>query len=74
MQLFKARYLIGFVLLLFGLNGCVKVKPWEKANFTKEHMAFETDPLRARFFQHTYDSREASSGGYGVNVVGCGCK
>lgn len=64
-------------LLLLGINvlsGCTKVKAWEKGNFTKSHMAFEPDPLRAKFFQHTYESREAASGGYGVSVAGCGCK
>ncbi|MBX7138469.1 MAG: DUF4266 domain-containing protein [Oligoflexia bacterium] len=63
------------VLLCAGLcGGCVKVKPWEKGNFTKAHMAFDPDPLEARFYRHVYESKEAASGGYGVSVVGCGCK
>ena len=68
---FALMILIG---MLLSLSACVKVKAWEKGNFTKSHMAFEPDPLRAKFFQHTYESREAASGGYGVSVVGCGCK
>ena len=67
-----ARWCIaGFGLLV--ISGCATVKPWEKGNFTKEHMAFDPDPLESRFYRHVYESREASSGGYGVSVVGCGC-
>lgn len=72
----KIKNFASLILLcmLLSLSACVKVKAWEKGNFTKSHMAFEPDPLRSKFFQHTYESREAASGGYGVSVVGCGCK
>ena len=56
------------------LIGCTPVRPWEKGNFAKHHMAFDPDPLEARFHRHVHESKEASSGGYGVSVVGCGCK
>jgi hypothetical protein len=36
-------------------------------------MTFEGDPLEQRLVQHTYASKENSSGGYGVGGGGCGC-
>ncbi len=54
--------------------GCAEVKPWQKGNFTKTHMAFEPNPLKSKFEHHVYESKEAASGGYGISVVGCGCK
>jgi hypothetical protein len=36
-------------------------------------MTFEADPLDQRFMQHSYGSKENSSGGYGVGGGGCGC-
>lgn len=56
------------------LAGCTEVKPWQKGNLVKPQMAFDPDPLRTRFIHHVYESKEAASGGYGISVVGCGCK
>lgn len=61
---------------LVGLSGCSnlgQVNPWEKGNLAKPQMTFEGDPLDQRFVQHTYGSKENSSGGYGVGGGGCGC-
>jgi hypothetical protein len=55
------------------LPGCVKVQPWEKEAFTKSHMAFDPDPLEAKFREHVYQSKEGSFGGYGIGGGGCGC-
>ncbi len=63
-----------FLFLLCLLSACTQVKPWQKGNFTKSHMAFEPDPLESQFLQHVFESKEAASGGYGVASVGCGCK
>jgi hypothetical protein len=54
-------------------TGCVEVKPWQKGNLARPHMAFEQDPLEARSLRHTYHSKEGSFGGYGVGGGGCGC-
>lgn len=62
------------LLLCLTIGACTPVKPWEKGAFAKDHMAFDPDPLRASFFQHVHESKEASSGGYGVSGAGCGCK
>ena len=63
------------VLLLSGsfLTGCAEVKPWQKGNLARPHMAFEPSPAEARFSRHVEDSKEGSSGGYGVGGGGCGC-
>jgi len=57
-------------------SGCAEmgqVQPWEKSVLAKPEMTFEADPLDQRFMQHTYSSKENSSGGYGVGGGGCGC-
>jgi len=59
--------------LLLSIVGCTPVQPWEKQNLARSHMSFEPDPLEARSLQHTYTSKEAASGGYGVGGGGCGC-
>jgi predicted small lipoprotein YifL len=61
---------------LTGLAGCSnfgQVNAWEKGDLAKPQMTFESDPLDQRFVQHTYGSKENSSGGYGVGGGGCGC-
>jgi hypothetical protein len=55
------------------LAACADVKPWQKGQLAKPEMAFDGDPLEARFLQHTYFSKENASGGYGVGGGGCGC-
>ena len=49
------------------------VQPWEKGNLAKPEMGFDSDPLRKGFMEHVYSSREAASGGSGVEGGGCGC-
>ena len=71
----KERILLT-TLLLVGvavLSACTPVQPWERQYLARSHMSFEPDPLEARSHQHTYASKEASSGGYGVGGGGCGC-
>lgn len=74
-NLIKIPLRLALLAILIGaFSACVKVKPWEKGNFTKRHMAFEPDPLESRFVQHVYASKEGSSGGYGIAGADCGCK
>lgn len=62
--------LTAFVLLL---AACAEVKPWQKGNLAKSHMAFDTDPVESKYLQHLYVSKEGASGGYGIGAGGCGC-
>lgn len=61
------------VLILIAVVGCSSVKPWQKGNLAKPIMAFNSDPLETQFRQHVYSSREAATGGTGVNISSCGC-
>jgi Domain of unknown function (DUF4266) len=64
------------ITTLSWLGGCSSlgnVNAWEKGNLAKPIMTFEGDPLEQRLVQHTYASKENSSGGYGVGGGGCGC-
>ena len=61
------------LLLLSGCSLITPVNPWEKGDLAKPMMTFEPDPLAQQFEQHTYTSKENSSGGYGVGGGGCGC-
>ncbi len=54
-------------------SGCAPVQPWQKGNLANKEMAFDGDPLEARYQQHIYFSKENASGGYGVGGGGCGC-
>ena len=67
------RVLVLLVLSLFMLTGCTSVKPWQKGKLAKRYMAFDPNPLDAKFMRHTYESREGSRGGYGAAAGGCGC-
>jgi len=59
-------------LVLF-LTACSSVKPWERGNLALPQMALEGDAQEANFRQHTFFSKESSSGGYGGHGGGCGC-
>jgi hypothetical protein len=62
-----------FVVVCAALSGCAEVKPWQRGNLARSHMALDTDPLESQSKQHMYFSKEGSSGGYGVGGGGCGC-
>lgn len=59
--------------LLAGCSNLGQVNAWEKGDLAKPAMTFEGDPLDQRFMQHSYSSKENSSGGSGVGGGGCGC-
>ncbi len=69
----RSIYAVLFTIALVCGCGCAKVEPWQKGTLAKQHMAFDPDPLEAKFRQHVYQSKEGSSGGYGVSGGGCGC-
>jgi hypothetical protein len=62
------------ILLGVLLAGCTPhVAPWERGNLAKPQMSLEPVPLNAALMRHTYGSKEAATGGYGVGGGGCGC-
>lgn len=67
----RLAWLLSFGLALLG--GCAQVAPWERGILAKPQMALEVDALDAALLRHTYSSKEAAAGGYGVGGGGCGC-
>jgi hypothetical protein len=62
--------------LIAVLSGCAQLQapqPWERGLLAKPDMRLDGDPLRQRFDQHIYMSKENASGGSGVGGGGCGC-
>ncbi len=60
---------------LAALSACTIAPPkaWEKGLLAKPAMTMNADGLENKYTQHIYNSKEASSGGYGVGGGGCGC-
>ncbi len=72
----NTRCLVSLMVIVFTLQsaGCaVNVKPWERGDLAKEHMAIEPDAVERMIFEQVVTSKEASSGGYAVVGGGCGC-
>jgi hypothetical protein len=49
------------------------VQPWEREVLSKKEMIFGAYVLEAGFEDHTYFSKEGSSGGRSFSAGGCGC-
>ena len=65
-----------FATILLGLGcGCAapKVRPWERATLMSYPLRTDRDPLANIMAEHTWFSREASTGGRAVGGSGCGC-
>lgn len=57
------------------LTGCshLGAKPYERGTLAKPTMAIDSDPITTGLNNHTYFSKEASSGGASFGGGGCGC-
>ena len=55
-------------------GGCATVQPWQRGRLADPCMIFDADASRVAYMTHWQEAREASSGGYGVQSGGCGCK
>ncbi len=68
------KILILSLITTFCLTGCGNLpKAWEKGILAKPEMTFGGDVLEKKFDNHTFFSKEASSGGDGAGGGGCGC-
>ena len=65
--------LLALALLLPLASGCAPLKPWERGNLAKPHMALTTNAGQAAMRTHMEISREAASGGDTASGGGCGC-
>ena len=69
----RATVLALLAFAFASLTGCNAVKPWERGTLADYTMRGDRDPLFVASREHTYFSREATSGGRGVGGGGCGC-
>ncbi|MBX2878535.1 MAG: DUF4266 domain-containing protein [Granulosicoccus sp.] len=75
----KAYLLSACVIALSGcttvgnIMSVTEVKPWERESLSKGNMQLEADSMDSAIDDHIYFSREASTGGSGINGGGCGC-
>lgn len=66
---------ISLLVAIVLMTGCSSwgVKPWERDLLAKKSMQLNAYPLETATDDHTYFSKEASSGGRGFGGGGCGC-
>ncbi len=66
---------ISLIISIGLLSGCsnLGVKPWERDLLAKKCMQLNAYPLESASDDHTYFSKEASTGGRGFGGGGCGC-
>ena len=71
----RLRIMTAGLLVIGTLSGCstMGVEPWEREVLAKDEMQLTSDPVEAASDDHIYFSKEASSGGRGFGVGGCGC-
>lgn len=71
----RALSSLGLIAVLLLATGCSMSapKPWQKGVLARPEMTMAADPLEQKLNEHTYSSKEASSGGFGVGGGGCGC-
>lgn len=62
------------VLTTLALAGCATVQPWQRGRLADPCMLFDADTAQVAYMTHWQEAREASSGGFGVQSGGCGCK
>ena len=55
-------------------SGCATVQPWQRGRLADSCMVFDADASQVAYMAHWQEAREGSSGGYGVQSGGCGCK
>jgi len=60
---------------ILSLTACssLGVKPWERDLLAKPEMQLVENPMEIGFDDHTYFSKEGSSGGGNFAGGGCGC-
>jgi len=68
-----SRYLIIATCLMLGACSLQAVEPWERDVLAQKKMQLVADPVENYLDEHTYFSKEATSGGQGVGGGGCGC-
>lgn len=67
-------WFISFILsILFVLNGCAAVRPYEREYLADRIMRFDSDREEMVMERHFIETREGSIGGFGGAGGGCAC-
>jgi len=75
MTIITTRRVLFIVVISAALgSGCATVEPWQRGRLADPAMVFDADGNQVAYMTHWQEAREASSGGYGVQSGGCGCK
>jgi hypothetical protein len=67
------RYALIASCLALGACSLQAVEPWERDVLAQKKMQLVPDPVENYLDEHTYFSKEGTSGGQGVGGGGCGC-
>ena len=70
----RALAVVLAVAAALAAGGCATVQPWQRGRLADRCMMFDPDAGQVAYMTHWQEAREASSGGYGVQSGGCGCK
>lgn len=70
----KCMVLALLVVAAGGTSACATVQPWQRGTLADQYMIFDADGQLVSYMTHWQESREGSSGGFGVQGGGCGCK
>jgi len=54
-------------------TGCMRVKPWQRADLARGDMQFDTNGQRTALQSHIQFSKEGSLPGTAAGGGGCGC-
>ncbi len=69
----KIALFSAFISLVLSACSLEPVQPWDRDLLAQKKMQLVADPLEIYLDEHTYFSKEASSGGQSVGGGGCGC-
>lgn len=66
---------IGVLAIAAALAGCstAPVQPWERGHLARWDMRWDPDSTQTAMREHTYFSKEGSTGHIGAAGGGCGC-
>ncbi len=67
------HWLLALAMLLTGCAQMAPVQPWERGRLARWDMQWDPDPLQAAMAEHSYASKEGTTGHIGAAGGGCGC-
>ncbi len=73
MRKIKTIFCFFIFFILFYLEGCAVVQPYERERLSDPNMIFDENPLQKGIQEHFLFIREGTEGGDGAQSGGCGC-